>query len=114
MNNIKGFRRCYTQHSKAYDTEGSEKLSGITIGLYAKDGGTAGEFEVKWHWVDRKQSARLEVFVEGWEVLWQFRDLLEKMASTPGSGITEDDFCLLLDSLKVENITLAMPYSYDK
>jgi hypothetical protein len=57
------------------------------IGMYYPDGGTSGEFAVRWTRLGGKVVPRLEAFDDSWSALAHFGDLLEWMA-------TVDDQCV--------------------
>jgi len=48
---------------------------------------------------------RLKAFDDSWSALWLFKDLLEKISKIDGQDIQESEFCELLDSLGVIDIT---------
>ena len=51
----------------------------ILIGMYCPDGGSSGEFAIRWKKVGSYYAARLEVFQDAWSALWLFADLLERL-----------------------------------
>lgn len=53
----------------------------ITIGFYCADGGTSGEFSIRWERLNGVLTARLKAFEDSWSALAQFGDVLEKLAA---------------------------------
>jgi hypothetical protein len=107
MKNHEGGKRAYIRSSKAhYASVLKEKIS-VMIGIYYAEGGTSGEFEVEFIELGKgKQlAARLKAFEDSWNALWLFKDLLEKMAEVDEQEIQEPEFCKLLDSLGIIDIT---------
>lgn len=77
----------------------------VMVGLYRKDGGTSGEFAVRWSNVGGKSVPRLEAFDNSWAALGQFQDLLVAMSMIDDQGITPTAFCELLKSLGISDRT---------
>ncbi len=103
MKNHKGGKRAYIRSSKAYYNS-VVLTTRIMIGIYDSEGGMSGEFQIEW--IDLgKAYAQLQVFEDTWSCLWEFRDLLEKMAEIDGQAIQEPEFCKLLDNLGILDIT---------
>ncbi len=71
----------------------------IVIGMYHSDGGTMGEFAIRWMTVGHKATPRLEVFNDAWQALAKFPDLLELLANHDGQNITPEKLCTLLVNL---------------
>ena len=75
----------------------SDVTEEIDFGLYSGDSGTSGEMHVRWYNLSTHNAAKLEVFYDGWSVLWQFRDVLEAMVEMDNSyGPTPQEFVELL------------------
>ncbi|MCL4473541.1 MAG: hypothetical protein M1455_06330 [Actinobacteria bacterium] len=106
-----GCRRQFIQLSRAYYGAISlattrDVTDEIQVGFYHPDGGTSGEFSIVWIALTCADTVpRLEAFNDSWDALWQFRDVLEKMAAVDGQNISPDDFCRLLESCGVEDAT---------
>lgn len=77
----------------------------ITVGIYHEDGGTTGEFDIRWTKVGHNVVPRLEAFDDSWAALMQFKDLLEAMSLIDNQGITPMAFCGLLKSLGISDKT---------
>lgn len=56
----------------------------IMIGFYYEEGGTDGEFAIRW----RDVAPRLEVFEDAWKALKQMPELLDLLAQMDGKNIT--------------------------
>lgn len=99
-------KRAYIRSSKAfYATHFPSDNIQVMVGLYHPEGGTCGEFEFEWVPLSSGTHARLNVFEDSWDALWQFQDLLEKMGEIDDTDIQEPEFCELLDSLGIIDIT---------
>lgn len=77
----------------------------IMFGLYAISGGTRGEMSIKWHELAGKSVPRLEVFDDGWKVLYTFADVLEAMANEDNRNITPKQFCDILMRCGFKDLT---------
>lgn len=78
----------------------------IVIGLYYQDGSTAGEFTVEWVTLfSSGVCPKLTAFDDSWRALQEFKDLLEVMASLNDKGVQEQEFCGILDSLGIKDIS---------
>lgn len=99
--NIRGYIRC----SKAYYAELHGNTIEVTVGMYAPDGGTSGEFMFEWVDLSGVLYPRLKAFDDSWSALWMFQDLLQAMSGIDDEGIQEPEFCQLLDSLGISDMT---------
>lgn len=77
----------------------------ITIGMYHPEGGTTGEFAIRWVELGRSIVPMLCAFDDAWSSLSMFNDVLDKMASVDDQYISPDDFCKMLVSCGVEDAT---------
>lgn len=105
-----GCRRQFVQLSRAWYADVclpmKDAVDEVNVGFFAPDGSTTGEFCVKWIDLGSHGLApRLEVFNDAWDALWQFRDVLEKMAGVDGQDISPEEFCELLKSCGVKDAT---------
>ena len=108
---IRGFHHL----SKAWYAEANLKgrsdgiVDEVTIGLYYKDddGGTDGEFAVRWHNLRHGVICPcLQVFDDSWEILRkEFDDVLVAMMALDNESVTPDDFCRILQELGLEDLT---------
>lgn len=106
MTNHDGCKRAYIRSSKAhYSAYLPKENIRVMVGMYHPEGGTSGEFEFEWVILNGKGCARLKAFEDSWSALWLFKDLLEKMSEIDSEEIQEPEFCQLLDSLGVIDIT---------
>ena len=99
-------RRTYYRMSKAYFKEvfQHENIK-VALMLQDEDESTMAEFEIEWHSLKDKLVPRLQVFDDGWYALLQFQDLLERMAEIDDQTIQEPEFCELLESLGIVDVT---------
>jgi hypothetical protein len=79
--------------------------SQIDFGMYIPNDGTIGEMVMKWHDLAGKNVPRLEVYNDGWGVLFSFADLLERLAELDDYNISEEEFVELLLELGFEDLT---------
>jgi hypothetical protein len=79
----------------------------IMIGMYAPEGGSTGEFAVRWIDIGGRQPApRLEVFDDAWHALAsRFGDLLTWMATVDRDNVTPSAFAANLRAMGVEDRT---------
>lgn len=82
-----------------------EYLDQVMIGFYHPEGGTTGEFAVRWMTVGGKVTPRLEVFDDAWHALYEFRDVLAKLAEHDSEDMPPSAFCALLVGCGVEDMT---------
>ncbi len=80
----------------------------IMIGLYHPEGGTSGEFAIRWVTGLRggKAVPRLEAFDDSWSALTQFHDLLAAMAEIDNQDTTPEAFAEILKNLGIVDRTL--------
>jgi len=109
MKDHTGCKRGFTQLSKAWygpaNLERSTNVDEMSIGFYHPEGGTTGEFQIVWEELAGKITPRLMAYDDGWNALFNFGDMLESMADIDGEDISPDEFCKLLESLGIENMT---------
>jgi hypothetical protein len=77
----------------------------INLGFYDDDGGTTGEFCFRWVMLGNKPVPKIVAFDDSWDALWQFRDVLEKLAVLDDTNPTPGTIRSLLTSLGVEDTT---------
>lgn len=111
MNNKhKDCKRQFTHLSRAWygrvnlDNR-SETVDEINIGFYHPEGSTTGEFYIRWYSLGNSNVPCLECYDDGWDALWNFKDMLEKLAEIDGTDITPLEMCELLVSLGIEDAT---------
>ena len=102
-------KRQFIQLSRAWyaeanlrDVDYSDK---ITIGFYHPEGGTTGEFEISFSELGGRTVPKLIAFDDSWSALFNFGDLIEKMADIDDRCISPEKFCELLKSLGIEDNT---------
>lgn len=82
-----------------------EYLDQVMIGFYHPEGGSAGEFAIRWTHLRNESTPRLEAFDDAWSALYEFRDVLAKLAEHDGENMTSEAVCSLLVSCGVEDMT---------
>jgi hypothetical protein len=63
-------------HEEWYSGSMSSQSPTIMIGDYPSDGGTRGEFAIRWHDIGGSPSPRLEVFDDSWLVFLAMPDMI--------------------------------------
>ena len=71
----------------------------VTIGYYAEDGGTSGEFSIRWIPLSGESVPKLEVFNDGWHALATMPDLIAALSEADDQNITPAQLCEVLLSL---------------
>ena len=77
----------------------------VMIGMYHEDGGTTGEFAVRWSELGGKSVPMLCVFDDAWDAMLMFQDVLEAMANVDNQNVTPEQFCQLLLQCGIEDTT---------
>ena len=113
MKKHEGCERGFHQASKSWygkialgEFKNKEVLDTFSIGFYAPDGGTTGEFVVEWTELTAGQWVpQLQAFDDGWDALFNFQDMLKLMADADDKNISPDDFRKLLLSCGIVDLT---------
>ena len=110
MNNkYQDCKRQFIQLSKSRYAEANLKdkdiQDEIILGFYHKDGGTTGEFSIKWIQLGNKFTPKVEMFNDSWSLFQGFKDLFEAMVKLDNTEITPDKFVVFLEKLGIENAT---------
>jgi hypothetical protein len=69
------------------------------FGLYYRNDGTAGEMSMRWEELGGKLAPCLRVFFDAWEVLADFKDLLDELANANEKHITDSEFVEILKNV---------------
>lgn len=84
----------------------------IMMGFYCPDGGTSGEFSIKWAPLGDRLVPRLKAFDDSWSALANFSDVIEKLAAIDGSNPSVEQVATILKSCGVADKTERLsPYS---
>lgn len=104
-----GCKRQFVQLSKTWYAEiikeRKDLVDEFELGFYFPDGSTSGEFRVCWTELFGKIVPCLYAYDDGWSALYQFSDVLKKMAEVDGRRITPNKFREILLSSGVEDAT---------
>jgi hypothetical protein len=92
----------YGKYTLARNDDVSEE---IMLGIYHPEGGTTGEFAIRWMKVGERFTPRLEVFHDAWDAMWRFADVLEGLASMDGQRPKPDRVTHLLRTLGIKDRT---------
>jgi hypothetical protein len=77
----------------------------VMIGMYHPEGGTTGEFAIRWKNIGGKSSAQLQVFHDAWSALLQFSDVLEKLGTLDDTRPTVKEVVAVLKACGVVDAT---------
>lgn len=102
------YKRQFIQRSRAWYEKSlprTDVIEEITIGLYHKHGGTAGEFSIRWIELCGDKTPFLQAFDSSWRAMLMFRDVFEAMATMDGCNATPHDICEILIANGVEDNT---------
>lgn len=116
MNKHDGDERQFIWLSKAWYAKANirlkEELDEFTLGFYCHDGGTSGEFVIRWVSLGNgKYAARLEAFEDAWSALLGFQDLLNKLKELDNTDPTPEKFYHILINLGIkDNTPYQSPY----
>lgn len=109
MKNHDECKRGFTQLSRAWYADanliGSGIVDKITVGFYHPEGGTTGEFSISWVRLAGKVIPKLVCYDDGWNALFEFKDMLEFMAGVDDEDISANNFSDALISLGIEDMT---------
>lgn len=103
-----GCERGFTIRSEAWygkTLNEPETLDELMIGIYHLEGGTSGEFGVRWTMLAGKATPRLEVFDDAWHALQRFGDMLAWMASVDSERVSPRAFAEALRGMGVKDLT---------
>lgn len=95
MNKHKDTERGFHWSSKAWYAKAAECENRISVGMYAKEGGTTGELQVRWYEQGRNMVPSIEIFDDAWPLFSEFADLF-KMLSNADESMTEQHFVDML------------------
>lgn len=80
-------------------------LDEIVVGMYHPEGGTTGEFCIRWTMLGDKVTPKLEVFNDAWDALQRFGDMLAWMASVDSQHISPQAFAEALRGIGIKDFT---------
>ena len=108
MKNHADCERGFSIHSESWYSKNlrdAETLDEITVGMYHREGGTTGEFCVRWTMLAGNPTPKLEVFDDAWSALHRFSDMLAWMASVDDQNISPQAFAEALRGLEITDRT---------
>jgi len=101
--------RRFVQLSKAWygdaNLRRTDIIDEIMIGFYHPEGGTTGEFAIRWYTIGGESTPMLSAYEDSWSALWQFGDLLEKLSELNGLNPSPERIVNLLIELGIKNDT---------
>lgn len=84
----------------------------VQIGFSNPQGGTSGEFRIKWMPLDGQMVPQLRAYDDSWSALAGFSDVLIKLAELDGTNPTVDQVVAILTSCGVTDVTARVsPYA---
>jgi hypothetical protein len=92
----------FIQLNKAWygnvNLKGMDYIDEVSFGFYHPDGGTSGEMSMKWYQFggDKKPSAKLCVFYDAFDSLYQFKDVIDELRNYDNIPISPEEFCDVL------------------
>lgn len=98
-------RGFYVLSEAWYSKRLPEREAEIMVGFYHPDGGTSGEFAIRWVDIGAYKAPRLEVFNDSWETLTHFSDLLQELAKLDGKRPVVDDVKAILIQIGLKDRT---------
>ena len=105
-----GCRRQFSHLSRAWYGAANlartrDVIDEIMVGMYHEDGGTTGEFAIRWTELSGKHVPMLVVYDDAWDALLEFRDVLEGLKQIDGQNATPEAIGELLKACGVEEAT---------
>lgn len=77
----------------------------ILIGDYPVDGGTRGEFAIRWFLTCDGLAARIEAFYDSWAFMAECKDLFDALAGLNDKSPSPQEVCAILKSIGFDDIT---------
>lgn len=109
MRDHKECTKGFSQLSKAWygevNLKNAKYSDQITIGFYHPDGGTTGEFEIRWEELGGKLTPKLTAYDDSWDALSKMPELISKLADLDERDVSPDDFSMVLREIGFEDFT---------
>lgn len=110
MRDHTGDVRGYHYFNEAWYYRPNDKyLYEFTVGFYSPEGGTSGEFNIKFYMLGGKLVANLDAFDDAWSALLGFHDLIAELANfdedTTYTQITPDQLIDVLQKCNIVDLT---------
>lgn len=103
--NFAGFERAFMRTGGSL-FEKEDVVDEVMVGFYEPEGGTAGEFAVRWRSIGLPEpTPSLEVFDDAWAALARMPELVHALAQYDGQNITPEALCRLLLELGFKDFT---------
>lgn len=100
------FREFIVSHRAYYARVLPSDRIEVNLSLSSREGGTAGEFAIRWHQLGGRPVPRLEAFGDSWNALVNhFGDVLAWLASQDGEDPQVDDVVSALKGMGIEDGT---------
>lgn len=77
----------------------------ITIGYYHPDGGTTGEFNLRWENLGGEECCRLIAWDDSWHALSEMPELISFLADMDGECVSPDEICESLKEMGFTDLT---------
>lgn len=95
--------RGYHRISKSWYANKNEDTE-VMFGMYSKEGGCRAEMKMQWIELG-EPTPQLKSFNDSWELLSEFKDLIDELAKHGNKRISEEKFCSILDKLGFKDLT---------
>jgi hypothetical protein len=77
----------------------------VLLGFYCPDGGTSGEFSIKWRELGNRMVPYLKAFDDSWSALHNFSDVIAALAKLDATNPTVDQVASVLVKCGVKDAT---------
>jgi hypothetical protein len=77
----------------------------IMLGFYSPDGGTSGEFAIRWEILNGAPIARLKAYEDSWSALANFGDVLQKLAELDSTNPSVETVAQVLKNCGIVDAT---------
>jgi hypothetical protein len=102
---IKGFYHLSKAWYGEANLRDSKYQDEITIGFFHPEGGTSGEFSVRWQELGGKSTPQLQVFNDGWSALSKMPELISKLGELDNMHISPIAFSGMLIEIGFKDLT---------
>lgn len=109
---IKGFYHLSEAWYGEVNLRNSKYIDEVMLGYYAKEGGTGGEFGIRWKELGGKSIPQLQAFYDAWGVLASMPEFIYEIGELDDKNIQPKEFCAILLRLGFQDLTQrADPYT---
>ncbi|MCK5602949.1 hypothetical protein KAR91_13790 [Candidatus Pacearchaeota archaeon] len=102
---VKGFTHLSKSWYGEANLRNSKYTDEIMIGFYSPEGGTSGEFGVRWQQLGGKSTPQLQVFNDGWHAFAEMPELISRLKELDDMHVTPDDLSKILIDIGFKDLT---------